>query len=97
MWNLHSNYGAVETFFPEEGREPFLRELKRRVDEPGSFDTVDWFWDDYVRCAPRAVVVPQWRPDTAAMRKDDKVHPELSIEPLESWLTMLEQREQGLK
>lgn len=96
MWNLHSNYGW-ESDFPEERREPFLREFTQHVDGPGSFDTVDWFWDEYIRCAPRAGTYPQWRPDTAEMRKDDKVHPELTIEPLDFWLTKLKRREEGLE
>jgi hypothetical protein len=94
VWNLHSNYGQA-SYFPEEKRAPFLRELQQRVDGPVTFDTIDWFWDEYARCATPAANYSHFRPNTAEMREDGGIHPALSAEPLEFWIAELRRREQA--
>ncbi|MBI3860961.1 MAG: hypothetical protein HY290_03610 [Planctomycetia bacterium] len=66
--NLHGNYGGP-SYFPEEQREPFVREVESMLREPVTLGTVDKVWDAYVRHAPRAQSYLQFRPTDPQMAK----------------------------
>jgi hypothetical protein len=63
-WNLHSNYGN-SVYWDASRAAAFEEEFRDRLQNKVGLDTIDWFWDAYVRGAPRARHYLRVRPTPA--------------------------------
>lgn len=61
-WNLHCNYGLIPSYVPTHELERIERELQRRIDTGPDLATIDWIWDQYIQCCPRAKDYEHYRP-----------------------------------
>lgn len=52
--NLHANCGWAEYWSVGEGKWLFLEEFEARLQGQVDAGTIDWFWDEYARRAPRS-------------------------------------------
>lgn len=49
--NAHGNTLVATSRIPQDERERFVAELRRRLQGPVDLGTIDWIWDEFVRLA----------------------------------------------
>jgi hypothetical protein len=74
-WRLHGEFGGVCRDYPGDyyissaDLDRIAAELLVKIEAGPNRATIDWFWDEYLRAAPRAHY-EVWRPTSPANRKE---------------------------
>jgi hypothetical protein len=68
-WNLHCNYGGLY-YMPTDALLRFTAEFNERIDRGPDGHTIDWYWGEYMRLAPRARNYTHYRPTANENRAD---------------------------